>query len=235
MKKEKKGALPKEGSFSHNPFKSLKGLETKKAVGPAKPAAPPAVKPPPAIDDDLALFLREVADVARLEGEAKAPGKGASPKPPAVQRIEESERKIFLQALEKLEMDVVFQDELPDDVEPLRPLNQNRLRQLKRGAIRIDFQLDLHGLTRDEALENLARFVTGAYNRSQKAVLVISGKGNNSPGEPVLQAAVAGWLRDKGKEMVAEYAPAPRQMGGNGAFVVFLKDKNKVAQSGKND
>nr|WP_243689446.1 Smr/MutS family protein [Geotalea toluenoxydans] len=107
-------------------------------------------------------------------------------------------------------------------------MNQNRLRQLRRGTIRVDFQLDLHGLTRDEAVVSLARFVTGAYNRAQKAVLVITGKGNNSSGEPVLQAAVAGWLRDKGKEMVAEFAPAPRQMGGSGAFVVFLKDKERV-------
>lgn len=229
MKKEKKQPLPKEGNFSHNPFKTLKGIEAKPATGSPKPVAPPPVtEPTPAADDDLALFLREVADVRKMDGNTKGPGKAVLSKPPVVQRIEESERRVFLQALETLEMDVVFQDELPDDVEPLRPMNQNRLRQLRRGTIRIDFQLDLHGLTRDEAQESLARFVTGAYNRAQKAVLVITGKGNNSPGEPVLQASVAGWLRDKGKEMVAEFAPAPRQMGGSGAFVVFLKDKDRV-------
>ncbi len=32
--------------------------------------------------------------------------------------------------------------------------------------------------------------------------------------------------------MVAEFAPAPKQMGGSGALVVFLKDRNKTA--GKN-
>jgi DNA-nicking Smr family endonuclease len=236
MKKDKNQPLPKEGRFSHSPFKSLKGIEAKRAAGGAKPVAPPAPAPapPPVADDDLALFLREVADVRRMDGKPKA-GKAASSPPPVVQRIEDSEQRVFLQALEKMEMDVVFQDELPDDVEPLRPMNQNRLRQLKRGAIRIDFQLDLHGLTRDEALESLARFVAGAYNRAQKAVLVISGKGNNSTGEPVLQAAVAGWLRDKGKEMVAEFAPAPRQMGGSGAFVLFLKDKNKAPAKEKID
>jgi DNA-nicking Smr family endonuclease len=102
------------------------------------------------------------------------------------------------------------------------------MRQLKRGAIRIDYELDLHGLTREEALESLAAFVTGAFNRGQTAVLVITGKGNNSPGEPVLVGAVAGWLRDRGRGMVAEFAPAPRQMGGGGAFVVFLKEKPKA-------
>ena len=88
-------------------------------------------------------------------------------------------------------------------------------------------ELDLHGLTRDEALESLGHFIDGAWRREMKAVLVITGKGNNSPGEPVLQAAVAGWLRDKGKKTVVEFAPAPRQMGGTGAFVVFLRPREQ--------
>jgi DNA-nicking Smr family endonuclease len=96
---------------------------------------------------------------------------------------------------------------------------------VKNGSIRIDFELDLHGLTRDEALTSLSQFVIGAFNRGQKAILIITGKGNNSPAEPVLHGAVASWLREAGKNMVAEFAPAPRNMGGSGAFVVFLKEK----------
>ena len=102
------------------------------------------------------------------------------------------------------------------------------MRRLKSGAIRIDLELDLHGMTRDEALESMKHFITGAFNRGQKAVLVITGKGNNSVGEPVLQAAVMSWLRETGKKMVAEFAPAPQQLGGSGALVVFLKDKDKA-------
>jgi DNA-nicking Smr family endonuclease len=54
-------------------------------------------------------------------------------------------------------------------------------------------------------------------------VLVITGKGINSPEGPVLQRVVAEWLRKEGKGTVAEFAPAPREMGGSGAFVVFLR------------
>jgi DNA-nicking Smr family endonuclease len=170
------------------------------------------------------LFLRSVADVKRISppqpSEKKA--KVAVSVPP---KIDDAESRLFLQSLDK--MDVTFRDELPD-VEPLRPVAINRLRQLKSGAIRIDLELDLHGLTREEALESLKHFISGAYNRGQKAVLVITGKGNNSPGEPVLQGAVVSWLRENGKTMVAEFSPAPQQMGGGGALVVFLKDKDKV-------
>jgi DNA-nicking Smr family endonuclease len=135
-----------------------------------------------------------------------------------------------MQAVEALKMDVRFSDALPDEENAQRQLPVNRLRQLRRGGIRIDLQLDLHGLTRDEAIENLDRFVKGAYNRGQKGVLVITGKGNNSPGEPVLKAAVAAWLRESGKTMITEFAPAPKEMGGSGAFVVFLKEKKVQEQ-----
>ena len=138
---------------------------------------------------------------------------------------DDEEQRFFLQAVEALKMDVRFGEELPEEESSTRPAPVNRLRQLRRGGIRIDLQLDLHGLTREEAVENLDRFVTGAFNRGQKGVLVITGKGNNSPGEPVLKSAVSGWLKEHGKTMVSEFAPAPREMGGSGALVVFLKEK----------
>ena len=174
--------------------------------------------------DDAVIFLRAVSDVKRLhprETSVNEKKKAA----PSARQLDEEERRVFLKEVEKMQLDVKFRDELPEDVTPLRKTGSNRLRELKRGAIRIGLELDLHGLTREEALTSLDRFITGAYNRSQKAVLVITGKGNNSPDEPVLHGAVAGWLRDRGKGMVAEFAPAPRQLGGGGAYVVFLKDK----------
>ena len=57
-------------------------------------------------------------------------------------------------------------------------------------------QLDLHGLRRDEAREQLAAFVRDAQRRGQRCVRVVHGKGHGSPGrEPVLKgqcAALAG-------------------------------------------
>jgi len=223
--KNKEKPKQKEKEFTAAPFKALKGaaLELRESV-----AAPPAPSKKPekkAVEaDDMSLFLNAVADVRRLDSSAPSPVAVKQQAVAKVQRDEE-EQRIFLQALDALRMDVRFGDELPEDEDLQRPTPVNRLRQLRRGGIRIDLQLDLHGLTRDEALENLARFVNGAYNRGQKGVLVITGKGNNSPGEPVLKVAVAGWLRESGKAMISEFAPAPKEMGGSGAFVVFLKEK----------
>jgi DNA-nicking Smr family endonuclease len=187
-------------------------------------------------NEEMCLFYREMAGVRRL---GASPAVGANdreaPTAPAVSlsSLEEEEQQLFLDALRELELNVVFQDGIPATGSQARPLPANRLRQLKSGAIRITCELDLHGMTRDEAVKSLAYFISGTCNRGQKAVLVITGKGNNSPGEPVLISAVADWLREKGKGMVAEFAPAPRRMGGSGAFVVFLKGKGQPGENAK--
>ena len=223
--KNKEKPKQKEKEFSASPFKALKGAPIQlqgKVVPPPEPPKKPKASEQDA-DDEL-LFFNAVADVRRLKGAASAPAKVKAQAEAKVQKDEE-EQRYFLQALDALRLDVRFNDELPEEEVSQRPAPVNRLRQVRRGGIQIDLQLDLHGLTRDEALENLDRFVKGAFNRGQKGVLVITGKGNNSPGEPVLKAAVAGWLRESGKGMVAEFVQAPNDMGGSGAFVIFLKEK----------
>ncbi len=224
MKKKKKPEQKKK-DFLHTPFSTLKGFAAEKPEKAAKEAEPPKPLGKAVEEDGMELFLRFMSGVKRLEPKPSAAGKNAEA-PPVPKKIDDEEKRLFLDSLKQ--MDVTFRDEIPD-VKPLRPAAVNRMRQLKAGAIRINLELDLHGMSRDEALESIRHFVTGAYKRGQKAVLVITGKGNNSPGEPVLQAAIVSWLREAGKKMVAEFAPAPQQMGGSGALVVFLKDKNKTS------
>jgi DNA-nicking Smr family endonuclease len=221
-KEEKKKETAKD--FASSPFKGLKVFTVEKDPPPVKEAVPAPPSTRTADENDGAdLFMRYVEGVTRLNEPVRK--KAASARKKAESGgIKEEDSQLFLSSLAG--MDVTFRDEFPD-MEPLRPVATNRMRQVKNGSIRIDLELDLHGLTRDEALTSLAQFVSAAYNRGQKAILVITGKGNNSPAEPVLHGAVASWLREAGKNMVAEFAPAPRNMGGSGAFVVFLKEKKK--------
>lgn len=218
----------KKGSkeFAARPFTAIKGLQVVQPPSEAaKPATPSLPNPEP--EDDLLLFLREMADVSRIRPVRKNRGKALNGEQPAdsvvPDTVDADDSSLFLETLASLKLDVRFSDELPDGDRPAVPRPSNRLRQLRRGSIRLDLELDLHGLTRDEALECLSTFIAAASRRGQQAVLVITGKGNNSPGEPVLQGAVAGWLRNEGKELVAEAIPAPPNLGGAGAFVVFLK------------
>lgn len=231
MKKQTQKDDNKPREFGSKPFSTLRGFHAEspqKREEPKKSAPPPPVAPPE--PDDASLFFRAVSDVKPLHPRRK-PAAGAAkkavPEQPPPAALDEAERREFFAALKMLKLDVTFRDGVSTAAGAPRALPVNRLRELKRGTIRIVRELDLHGLTREEALVELARFVSTAHRQGEKALLVITGKGNNSPGEPVLQGAVVGWLREKGKAMVAEFAPAPRDLGGSGAIVVFLRRPGK--------
>jgi DNA-nicking Smr family endonuclease len=231
-KKQQQPSKPQE--FHSTPFSSLKGVVLPAAVAAEQKTAVKASKPVTVEDDGSNLFLLAMHGVRTLN---EPPGKkhakelktasssrsaSKSSRTSLPVPVDSAASEIFLQEIGRLKLEKKFFVQLPDEDE-LKPLSGNRVKQLKRGIITVDHQLDLHGLTRDEALAELPRFLRSARLRGQAAALVITGKGLNSPGEPVLQQAVAGWLRDAGREQVVEFAPAPREMGGSGAFVVFLR------------
>jgi len=228
MKKKKQKCAEKKREFANSPFRGLKTVASEIELAPQVNET--VSETPGKVVEEVGereLFLRAVQGVEKMSPPPsgnETPRKRVQPEEPPP--VAEEDRQLFLSSLTG--MDTRFRDEFPED-DPRQQQAVNRMRQLKSGALRVNLELDLHGLTREDALSSLSRFVAGAYNRSQKAVLVITGKGNNSPSEPVLQSAVASWLRESGKSMVAEFAPAPRQLGGSGAFVVFLKDKKVKA------
>lgn len=232
-RKNRQDTAPKPSQFVSTPFSALKGVAV-----PGKPSATvePAIKAVATVQPEEngdELFLQAMAGTSRLHKAAGGSGIQAAsgsrtPKsrPETTRAVlspdETAAADLFIQEIGRLKLEVRFSETSPEEDE-LKPLSGNRLKQLKRGIITVDHQLDLHGLTRDEALAELPRFLRSARLRGQAAALVITGKGNNSPAEPVLQQAVAAWLRDAGRELIVEYAPAPREMGGSGAFVVFLR------------
>ncbi len=99
-----------------------------------------------------------------------------------------------------------------------------KVRPDKRAPIDPEESLDLHGMTVEEALDALARFVARAFAHSARSVVVITGKGKHSArGASVLRPAVERWIVQKGRRFIRAYAEAPRAFGGRGAFVLYLK------------
>ncbi|HEX9113748.1 MAG TPA: Smr/MutS family protein [Nitrospirota bacterium] len=224
MNKKKSGNQPSP-DFRNNPFMPLKGF-TPQAPSKKKAGTAPQKKARQS-EDDRELFLRAVSGAKRVTMDEEtdagplhqlAPDKRDAAFP--------EDRELFLKAMQK--MGTTFAGRQPEEEElegQQRRSPTSRMHQLKRGSIRIGDELDLHGFLKDEALARLERFIASAYQRGLDAVLVITGKGVNSPEGPVLKGAAATWLGGRGKGMVAEFSPAPRDKGGSGAFVIFLKKK----------
>jgi DNA-nicking Smr family endonuclease len=223
--KKRKPADHQPPDFKHTPFKSLKGFSPQRAG--AEQKAPPTREKEEKEEDAQEIFLQAVAGARKIPGDDTPAAEPVAKEMPAGNKpLPVQEEQLFLQAMQKIGTSIREarrSDEEEVDREHRSP--GSRMRRLKRGAIRIGRELDLHGFLRDEAIVQLARFITDAFDRGLEAVLVITGKGYNSPEGPVLRGAVAEWLMHWGKSMVAEFSSAPPDKGGSGAFVVFLKKK----------
>lgn len=93
--------------------------------------------------------------------------------------------------------------------------------KLRRGVWSVQAELDLHGMTRDEAREQLNAFITRSQAAGKRCVRVIHGKGLGSPGRvPVLKSRVPAWLVQKRQVLAFVQASAPQ--GGAGALLVLL-------------
>lgn len=85
-------------------------------------------------------------------------------------------------------------------------------------------RLDLHGDSIAEALARLEPFLVRVAARDQRRVIVITGQGRRSPGGvSVLRQKVGAWLRREASPWVREVETAPRELGGDGAWLVHLR------------
>jgi DNA-nicking Smr family endonuclease len=228
-KKPSPGKTQAAKEFVSSPFRGLKGLA---ASGRAQPDGPPVQKsrnnpgtsqPSP---DDLQSFADEMhfLGVKQLADQsAPAPQKV----PPAAaadtnqDSREEYDRALFLEALG--EIPNTFQDDV-QELETHSKAVPRRLRQVARGQLKPEAELDLHGLTLDEALTRVRFFLDDACYRGLQTVLIITGKGLHSTDGPVLRRAVEKLL-EQSRQRVLEWGNAPRAYGGDGALVVFPRCK----------
>jgi len=98
------------------------------------------------------------------------------------------------------------------------------MRQLRRGQYAIQDEIDLHGMTLDEARPALHAFIQAAIVHRAHCVRVIHGKGLGSgPRGPVLKNGVNRWLRRW--DSIAAFCSAQPQHGGTGAAYVLIKYK----------
>ena len=173
------------------------------------------------LEEQRSAFARAVGPVQPLPEQRRVHGHVPRPEPLPRQR-EADERAALREALSD-EVDIESLLLTDDGLSFRRPgIHADVLTRLRRGQWAIQAQIDLHGLRRDEAREQLAAFVRQALQRGQRCVRVVHGKGLGSPGrEPVLKGKVQRWLAQCAEVIAFAQAAAPQ--GGAGALIVLLE------------
>ena len=169
------------------------------------------------------LFASSVGRVTPLPESGRTVHRSAKPQPEPLQR-QRDEAAALRETLSDsfdvdslLETDAALSFRRPD-------IGPDVVKKLRRGGWVIQAQIDLHGLRRDEAREQLGSFLQEAARKGLRCVRVIHGKGNGSPGkEPVLKQRVHSWLVQKAA--VIAFTQARAAEGGSGALVVLLRPK----------
>ena len=180
--------------------------------------------------NEFALFRDAVADVQQARALDRAVLAKPRPKPIPNQLLRD-DREVLKEALSDPQPGA--EDfETSDTSVFVRPgLPKNVVRRLRNGHWSVQHELDLHGLSTDQARTVLVEFIHHARYSGERCVRIIHGKGLRSQtGEPVLKQKVRHWLMQK-DEILAFVEAAPAQ-GGSGAVIVLLKSLTKPNPNG---
>jgi DNA-nicking Smr family endonuclease len=162
--------------------------------------------------NDLSLWREVTRDVKRFLGrdyEESAPASSDKSNSPAVQRPH-SEAPL---------------PRLPDEASQGSGLDHRMDERLRKGKMKIEARLDMHGLNQAEAHRALNETLLGAYNQGKRCVLVITGKGTRSAEEGgVLRKNLPVWLGLAPlSHIVLQVHTAKQRHGGEGAFYILLR------------
>ncbi|VAW23611.1 hypothetical protein MNBD_ALPHA11-2394 [hydrothermal vent metagenome] len=107
-------------------------------------------------------------------------------------------------------------------------------RHVRRGRIPIEASIDLHGMNQNAARATLNNFIQNRFQKGDRTLLVITGKGQKSAGYGtqirggVLRQMLPIWLKEPQlAPLISGFEVSGRHHGGEGAFYVRLKNLSK--------
>jgi len=167
----------------------------------------------------MALFREAVGDVRSVDNDrVEIENRSTAP----IRRTSEEDDRSVMDSL----LDNLSEADLLETGEHLSftqaGVQRSVLRKLKSGKYSIQAEIDLHGLTVNEARVELSGFLKESQENRRLCVRVIHGKGlKNTDRAPRLKPAVNQWLR-RNKQVLA-FCSARLNDGGTGAVYVLLK------------
>lgn len=112
-------------------------------------------------------------------------------------------------------------------------IDRRHLARLVRGAVEADYEIDLHGLTAEEARAAVRGAVRDVRASGGRCLLVVHGRGRHSDTGPVLKDALVDWLTAAPVSgAVMAFASAQPEDGGTGATYVLLRRGVRGPHSG---
>ncbi len=105
-----------------------------------------------------------------------------------------------------------------------KQITRETLRKILKGKIKIDAEIDLHGMDRFEAREKIENFIFDSFLNGNRYINIITGKGSG-----VIRRVVQDYLDDeKSYKFIISFSNAHRKQGGDGAFVLHLRKKETI-------
>jgi DNA-nicking Smr family endonuclease len=177
-----------------------------------------AKRPPdPPDEDDATLFREAIGEVRRIEiPEQSVP----RVKPVADSKMFRRDEAEALRDSRSVSATEAFLNSADELGYRRTEMPEKWFKQLKRGQISIQDELDLHHCRAADAEVFLKQFLNQAREEAHYCVRVIHGKGLRSESAPVLKALVDRVLRQRGD--VLAFSSAPAAQGGTGAVLVLL-------------
>ena len=187
-------------------------------------ATPPPLTVPIAPGED-AEFRVAVADAIPLRAPSRAQHLRRRPLPIARQRLRDEQQVMHDALHDPFDWDAAVA--AGDALLFVRPgVPSSALRKLRRGGWVLRAELDLHGMTSEQARLALVAFLHDCNRRELRCVRIIRGKGLGSKNrEPVLKHKLRHWLMQR--EDVLAFCQARQVDGGAGAVVVLLKSSTR--------
>lgn len=176
--------------------------------------------------EERALWRKLTDQVERFEGRKPEPEEPPAPAP------KPKSHKSFPRQSSRPELGLgdANRYHAPENSPGVRMDRKKHLR-MRRGKLKPEAKIDLHGMTLDRAHPALTRFILSAQGSGKRLVLVITGKGRpdsgDSPFAPargILRRQVPQWLQlPPLNQAVLQVDEAHISHGGGGAFYVYLR------------
>jgi len=220
--------MKKKDTELFNP--AFKGLKEKLAGSRKQPEAPPQEQArQEGLADETGFFLDAMSGVTPMPEDRKRPvqGPGVRARPSHPPPDESRQVMAQLQRLVKgsVEMDITFSDEYIEGC--VKGFSRKIMKKLKGGELPVQDYVDLHGLTKPEAEEEVKNFLLRSHRSGLRCVLIVHGRGLNSPDSfPVIKEGLSTWLgRGQVRKVVLAFATARPYDGGAGAIYVLLRKR----------